>query len=143
MNQLIKIKNYYKKGTLLRKVFLIFTIGKAILSVITLAIFINFKSFALNTEVKPDCEHTDTSFKCVKYLRNYDGDTVTFNIPNIHKLLGAKISIRLNGVDTPEIKGKTQCEKDKARQAQKLVKELLSKARVIHLKNIDRGKYFR
>ena len=45
------------------------------------------------------------------YLRNYDGDTITFNLPGLHPIIGEKISIRVNGIDTPEIQGK--CEKEK------------------------------
>ena len=43
------------------------------------------------------------------YVRNYDGDTVTFNLPNLHPIIGENISIRVNSIDTPEINGK--CEK--------------------------------
>ena len=38
------------------------------------------------------------------YVRNYDGDTVTFNLPSLHPIIGEKISIRVNGIDTLEIK---------------------------------------
>ena len=40
------------------------------------------------------------------YVQNYDGDTVTFNLPGLHPIIGEKISIRVNGIDTPEIRGK-------------------------------------
>ena len=36
------------------------------------------------TENPLDCDHTDTRFNCVKYVSNYDGDTITIDIPNIH-----------------------------------------------------------
>ena len=52
------------------------------------------------------------------YLRNYDGDTITFNLPSLHPIIGEKISIRVNGIDTPEIKGKCEKEKYDAQQAQ-------------------------
>ena len=45
------------------------------------------------------------------YVRNYDGDTITFTLPGLHPIIGEKISIRVNGIDTPEIKGK--CDKEK------------------------------
>jgi micrococcal nuclease len=51
--------------------------------------------------------------------------------------------VRVNGIDTPEVRTKDQCEKDKARTARKLVKNVLSRAKRIDLKNIQRGKYFR
>lgn len=90
-----------------------------------------------------DCHHTPTRFNCVKYLNNYDGDTVTFNIPNTHPLIGEKISVRLYGLDTPEIKTKITCEKEKGRIAKKLVESLLSRAKRIDLINLKRDKYFR
>ena len=40
------------------------------------------------------------------YVQNYDGDTVTFNLPGLHPIIGEKINIRVNGIDTPEIRGK-------------------------------------
>jgi len=79
----------------------------------------------------------------VQYLKNYDGDTVTVKIKNTHPLIGKSISIRVNGIDTPELRTKNTCEKEKARTARKLVKNLLSKANRIDLLNIKRGKYFR
>ncbi len=50
------------------------------------------------------------------YVRNYDGDTITFNLPGLHPIIGQKISIRVNGIDTPEIKGKCEQEKYSAKQ---------------------------
>ncbi len=90
-----------------------------------------------------DCTHTKASFKCVQYIKNYDGDTVTFNIPGAHPLFGNNISIRVNGLDTPEIRTKNKCEKSKARIAKKLVQNQLRNAKKIDLINIKRGKYFR
>ena len=52
------------------------------------------------------------------YVRNYDGDTITFNLPGLHPIISEKISIRVNGIDTPEIKGKCEKEKYDAKQAQ-------------------------
>jgi len=78
-----------------------------------------------------------------EYIRNYDGDTVTFNLPDLHPLLGSKISIRINGIDTPEIRGKCQQEKELAKTAQGFVEGLLSTAESIDLINMQRGKYFR
>ena len=40
------------------------------------------------------------------YLRNYDGDTITFNLPGLHSIIGEKITVCVNGIDTPEIKDK-------------------------------------
>lgn len=89
------------------------------------------------------CEHSESSFRCVEFERNYDGDTVTFNIPNVHPLFGKDISVRLLGIDTAEIKGKNDCEKTAARTTQRLVESLLKNAKQIDLENVQRDKYFR
>lgn len=89
------------------------------------------------------CEHSDTKFNCVKYLKNYDADTITFSIPGVHPLIGQKISVRVHGIDTPEKKGKGACEKEVARIAQALVESLMKNAKVISLSNVGRDKYFR
>jgi micrococcal nuclease len=77
------------------------------------------------------------------YVRNYDGDTITFNLPNLHPIIGEKISIRVNGIDTAEIRGKCEKEKYTAKQAKDMVTEILKDAERIDLKNMERGKYFR
>ena len=77
------------------------------------------------------------------YFRNYDGDTITFKLPGLHPIIGGKISIRVNGIDTPEIKGKCEKEKYDAQQAKEMVADILKDAEQITLKNMERGKYFR
>ena len=77
------------------------------------------------------------------YVRNYDGDTVTFNLPRLHPIIGNKIAVRINGIDTPEIKGNCEKEKYNAQQAKNIVGDLLKDAERIDLKNLQRGKYFR
>lgn len=91
----------------------------------------------------PACAHDEHAFRCVKYLKNYDGDTITFDIPGVHALLGDKISVRVAHLDTPEVKGKLPCEKAAARTAQRLIENLLKNARRIDLVNVARDKYFR
>jgi micrococcal nuclease len=77
------------------------------------------------------------------YVRNYDGDTITFNLPGLHPIIGEKISIRVNGIDTPEIKGKCEKEKYDAKQAKEMVVDILKGAEQVSLRNMERGKYFR
>lgn len=105
---------------------------------IMIFLFLSFVSFA-----EVSCEHDSKNFRCVQFVRNYDADTITFNIKGMHPIIGEKIKVRLNGVDAPERKGKNKCEVEKARTGQKLVESLLQKAKRIDLKNIKRGKYFR
>lgn len=102
-----------------------------------------FQKTAEATTAPPICQHDNNNFRCVKYLRNYDADTITFNIPLIHPLLGKKISVRLRGIDTPEIRGKCSNEKKRALEAKQEVQGLLTRAKRIDLQNIERGKYFR
>ena len=82
-------------------------------------------------------------FEGAVYIRNYDGDTITFNLPGLHPIIGKKINIRVNGIDTPEIRGKCDKEKYDAQQAQQMVADILKDAEQITLKNMERGKYFR
>lgn len=89
------------------------------------------------------CEHDDITFRCVKYVRNYDADTITFDIPNVHPLIGHHISVRVRHIDTPEIKGKLPCEKEAARVAKGLIENILKNAKRIDLKNAAKDKYFR
>jgi len=79
----------------------------------------------------------------VKYIGNYDGDTVSFNISNLPDVFGKDIHVRLYGIDTPEKKSKNKCEKDIAILAQKFVEQELSNAKVIVLEDCKRDKYFR
>lgn len=105
-----------------------------------------FATFTLITTQAAEsntCQHSDTKLSCVEYVRNYDGDTITFNIKNVHPIIGKKVSVRLNGIDTAEVRTKDRCEKEKARTARKLVTSLLKRAKRIDLENIQRGKYFR
>lgn len=82
-------------------------------------------------------------FEGAKYVRNYDGDTITFNLPGYPPIIGKKLGVRVNGIDTPEIKGECEKEKVLARIGKKLVANLFKGAQEINLKNMKRGKYFR
>ena len=90
-----------------------------------------------------NCTHDAKTFRCVEYVRNYDADTITFNIPGTHPLLGKKAQVRVFGIDTPEIRTKDECEKKLAKEGKFVVKKMLKKAKVIHLINVKKGKYFR
>jgi micrococcal nuclease len=73
----------------------------------------------------------------------YDGDTFKIDLPSMHPLFGDDISIRLFGVDTPEMRGTTDEVKALAMQAQELTEKALKGASKIELRNPQRGKYFR
>ena len=77
------------------------------------------------------------------YLQNYDGDTIRFDLPRYPPIAGDDIRVRVNGIDTPEIKGKCEKEKYDAQQAKEMVADILKDAEQITLKDMERGKYFR
>lgn len=83
------------------------------------------------------------NIKVDEVTKVYDGDTITVNINSYPPIVGEKLSIRINGIDTPEIRGKYNQEKSLAIEAREFVKELLKNSNSITLKHIKRGKYFR
>ena len=76
-------------------------------------------------------------------IKVYDGDTITiasklpFDASPLYRL-----SVRLNGIDTPEIKGKTADEKQAAREARDALAGLIMN-KVVRLENIQSEKYGR
>lgn len=105
-----------------------------------LIIAISLLNFAAAAET---CAHTKTEFHCVKFVKNYDADTITVDIPGVHPLIGDNISVRVMGIDAPEIKGHLPCEKEASRNAKRLVENILSNAKRIDLVNVEKDKYFR
>ena len=78
-----------------------------------------------------------------KVISVYDGDTFRVNIDSLPPIVGKNIPVRLEGVDTPEINGKCQYEKDLALEARDFVRSKLANAVEILLNDLQRGKYFR
>ena len=73
----------------------------------------------------------------------YDGDTFRVNIDSLPPIVGKNIPIRVNGIDTPEVQGKCEYEKNLAIEARDFVRGKLANAKEIKLTNLQRGKYFR
>ena len=73
----------------------------------------------------------------------YDADTFRVDISGWPDIVGKNIPIRVNGVDAAEIRGKCTIEKELARAARDYTKTMLQNGRIIELRNIQRGKYFR
>ena len=94
---------------------------------------------SLNSTAKPQYGTVIVS----KVISVYDGDTFRVNIDSLPPIVGKNIPIRVNGVDTPEIRGKCQYEKNLALEARDFVRAKLSNAKEIKLTNLQRGKYFR
>lgn len=99
--------------------------------------------FSFTAQAGDDCKHDDHTFRCVKYLKNHDGDTLNVELPGVHPLFGSNISVRVRGIDTPEISTKDKCEKDAGRAAKNLAESMLKNAKRIDLENLGRDKYFR
>ena len=76
-------------------------------------------------------------------IKVYDGDTITIasKLPYPESAL-YRFAVRLNGIDTPEIKGKTEDEKKSAQAAKHALENLILDKNVI-LKNIQTEKYGR
>jgi len=73
----------------------------------------------------------------------YDGDTFRANIPDFPPIIGQHMGIRINGVDTPEMRGKCEQETVLAKRAKQYTLTMLRSAKTIELRNMQRGKYFR
>jgi endonuclease YncB( thermonuclease family) len=73
----------------------------------------------------------------------YDGDTFRCDIEGWPAIIGDSISVRIRGVDTPEIRGTSGYVKKRAELARKYTANRLRRAKKVTLRNIARGKYFR
>ncbi|MEE9303096.1 thermonuclease family protein [Candidatus Vondammii sp. HM_W22] len=73
----------------------------------------------------------------------YDGDTFKVTISEWPAIVGNKISVRVNGVDTPEMRGQCDREIKLARKAKKHTVAFLRSGEKVELRNVQRGKYFR
>ena len=76
-------------------------------------------------------------------IKVYDGDTITIaaKLPYIESPL-YRFPVRLNGIDTPELKGKTEDEKTAAKQARDALSHLILHKKVT-LRNVQNEKYGR
>ena len=78
-----------------------------------------------------------------KVVKVYDGDTFTLasKLPNTDGPV-YRFSVRLNGIDAPEIKGKTTAEKELAKKSRDVLSTLIMN-KIVTLKNISIEKYGR
>ena len=75
-----------------------------------------------------------------KVIKVYDGDTITIASKLCDKMY--RFPVRLNGIDTPEIKGKTATEKELAKKARDALSNIVMDKMVV-LKNVSTEKYGR
>ena len=120
-----------------------------ILTVIALAVscvlyFTASSNAEIGTSASPVATIGDIfTFTPAEIVSIYDGDTFKIDLAGVHPLFGDDVSVRLFGVDTPEIRGSEDRVKVLAKKARDLTEKALMGAEEIELKNPQRGKYFR
>jgi micrococcal nuclease len=73
----------------------------------------------------------------------YDGDTFKVSIDSWPAIIGESIGVRVAGVDTPEMRGECDWEKELARKAKKHTVAFLRAGKRIEPRSLKRDKYFR
>lgn len=84
------------------------------------------------------------NIKYGKVIKVYDGDTIIIaaKYPSTTDNTMYRFSVRLNGIDSPEIKGKTNAEKELARKSRDMLHDLIYN-KVVSLENVKTEKYGR
>ena len=103
---------------------------------------------AFSDYLNEDIQYNNTvpfvpNIKYGKVVKVYDGDTITIaaRYPSTDKTM-YRFSVRLNGIDSPEIKGKTNAEKELARKSRDMLHDLIYN-KVVSLENVKTEKYGR
>jgi len=81
--------------------------------------------------------------KVSRLLRVIDGDTFACDIDEHSAIAGKNISIRLRGINTPELRSRNEEERKSANLEKQRLFDLLHNAQAIELRNLGRDKYFR
>ena len=76
-------------------------------------------------------------------LSCFDGDTFTIQVATWPSFFGRSISVRIRGVNCPELKSRNLTTRNQAISAKNFTSKKLSNAKEIILENVARGKYFR
>lgn len=109
-------------------------------------VFIVFLSILFFFQITSFCSAEEKSYGTVIPSRIqgvYDGDTFRCDIDYWPSIIGDNISVRLGGVDAPEMKDKRPAVKALAIKARDHLASRLREAKMIELRNLKRGKYFR
>lgn len=109
--------------------------------------FINF-CFNNKDEYLRNIEYKDTKSFVVpiqsgKVIKVYDGDTITIasRFPWTNGPI-YRFNVRLNGIDSPEIKGASENEKELAKKSRDALSHLIM-GKIVDLKNVSTEKYGR
>jgi endonuclease YncB( thermonuclease family) len=79
----------------------------------------------------------------IQYVNTLTAKSFVVDIPGQHPLIGKKIEIVIKGIEVPDQRGVCRQERERADKAVQLVDFLLSRAKKISLKNVERGRLFR
>ena len=77
----------------------------------------------------------------ITVLRVYDGDTITAAVATVWPGQNVSTAIRLNGIDTPEIRGDCDRERELAVKARDLLRERLARAALIQIADPFHGRW--
>jgi micrococcal nuclease len=102
----------------------------------------NFMEDGTNIKMEDTVEFT-FPIKGGRVIKCYDADTITIasKLPYNESPL-YRLSVRLNGIDAPEIKGKSEEDKEVAKQARDFVSNLVLN-KYVRLENVESEKYGR
>lgn len=104
--------------------------------------FYNKDEYLANIEYK-DTENFVVPIQSGKVVKVYDGDTITIasRFPGLNGPV-YRFNVRLNGIDSPEIKGGSEHEKDLAKKSRDALSHLIL-GKIVCLKNVSTEKYGR
>lgn len=105
--------------------------------------FTSSKAITKKKTERRDCQHTQTTLKCVQVVRVYDGDSFFIDLPDQHPLFGKEMGVRVYGIDTPELRTKDTCEKQQGKLAKKALQNIIAKAERVDLVDVKKDKFFR
>lgn len=98
-----------------------------------LLLFLSFPLFA---------QQSTSNFYKVRLGKVIDGDTFKVYLACSYKLFCKSVSVRVRGIDTPELKSKDETKRAKAQEAKRFTQEFLTGHKIV-LKRCTRDKYFR
>lgn len=104
--------------------------------------------YSMSTSYLDSISYNDTTpfvypIQYGKVIKVYDGDTITIaaKLPNTDNPI-YRFSVRLNGIDTPEIRGKSEAEKELAYFVRDALSEKIM-GKIVELRNVANEKYGR
>jgi endonuclease YncB( thermonuclease family) len=83
------------------------------------------------------------SVEVKKINRITDGDTINVTIPEWPPILGDHASVRVIGIDAPEMRSACEAERAKAVIAKQALADLIHSAKVVRLEKMKRDVHFR